>query len=155
MTTDLLTPPAMPKAGAICYAAATDVLLYKASPHVGAHLPGVRDVALWSTDQLRARDTHWQSIVAALIERAEKAEADAEYQKLMPLMRTGFYVHFDVLDERQAQRNHGQTLARLRERGGLGPSEALAIAERRSWRQTNIPEAITALSALAAAKGAA
>lgn len=31
--------------------------------------------------------------------------------------------------ERQAQRNHGQTLARLSERGGLSPSEALAVLE--------------------------
>ena len=46
--------PALPKVGPICYAAAQDVLLYKESPAVGRHIPGVFDVALWSTDQMRA-----------------------------------------------------------------------------------------------------
>lgn len=36
--------------------------------------------------------------------------------------------------EDQARRNHGQTLERLRERGGLAPSELLAILEDRPWR---------------------
>lgn len=35
--------------------------------------------------------------------------------------------------EPQAIRNHGQTLARLKERGGLAPSEAVAIMLRKRW----------------------
>ena len=35
--------------------------------------------------------------------------------------------------EPQAKRNHGQTLRRLKERGGLSPSEAVAIMLRREW----------------------
>jgi hypothetical protein len=44
----------LPGAGPICYGSASDILLYKPAPEVGTHLPGVRDVGLWSTDQLRA-----------------------------------------------------------------------------------------------------
>lgn len=35
--------------------------------------------------------------------------------------------------EAQAQRNHGQSLKRLAERGGLSACEALAVAEGRPW----------------------
>lgn len=35
--------------------------------------------------------------------------------------------------EEQAQSNHGQSLERLAQRGGLGASEALDIIEGRSW----------------------
>lgn len=35
--------------------------------------------------------------------------------------------------EGQAQRNHGQTLNRLAERGGLSTGEAIAILEGRKW----------------------
>ena len=35
----------------------------------------------------------------------------------------------------QAQRNHHQTLERLAERGGLGPSEAVVIIQDRQWRR--------------------
>lgn len=37
--------------------------------------------------------------------------------------------------ERQAMRNHGQTLSRLAERGGLGACEAVAIIEDRRWHR--------------------
>lgn len=35
--------------------------------------------------------------------------------------------------ERQAMTNHGQTLERLAQRGGLGASEAIDIVEGRKW----------------------
>lgn len=37
--------------------------------------------------------------------------------------------------ERQAQENHGQTLARLAERGGLSPSEMMCVLQDRKWRR--------------------
>jgi len=37
--------------------------------------------------------------------------------------------------EAQAQRNHGQTLERLHERGGLAPCELCAVLEDRRWRR--------------------
>lgn len=35
---------------------------------------------------------------------------------------------------RQADANHGQTLNRLAERGGLSPCEAVAVIEDRKWQ---------------------
>ena len=42
-------------------------------------------------------------------------------------------VHFSFLSEEWAQRNHGQSLTRLAERGGLGCCEMAANLERRPW----------------------
>lgn len=55
---DTVKLPPLPRVGPICYVSAQDVLMYVVSPSTGTHLPGVRDVALWSTDQIRdyARD---------------------------------------------------------------------------------------------------
>ena len=39
--------------------------------------------------------------------------------------------------EEQAYKNHGQTLKRLAERGGLSFCEALAVLEDRQWRKTD------------------
>lgn len=47
--------------------------------------------------------------------------------------------------ERQADRNHGQTLKRLAERGGLSPCEAVAVIEDRDWRPMSDDEAIARL----------
>lgn len=51
----------------------------------------------------------------------------------MPVMGTKIAIRFDALNEQWAQNNHGQSLARLAERGGLGADEALAILKRRRW----------------------
>lgn len=40
--------------------------------------------------------------------------------------------------EAQAQRNHGQSLERLAQRGGLAPSEALDIIEGRRWGSAKV-----------------
>ena len=42
---------------------------------------------------------------------------------------------------KQAQSNHGQTLERLAERGGLGPAEALAVLDDRHWDRIPIEKA--------------
>jgi hypothetical protein len=47
--------------------------------------------------------------------------------------------------ERQALQNHGQDLATLRRRGGLGSCEAVAILEDRRWRKMDEIEAIERL----------
>lgn len=52
----------------------------------------------------------------------------------MPIIGTCLAVRMDALDERQAKINHSQTLARLAERGGLSPCEALALLLRQAWR---------------------
>lgn len=43
--------------------------------------------------------------------------------------------------ERQANTNHGQTVERLKERGGLGWSELAAVVEGRDWRQMDVDAA--------------
>lgn len=48
--------------------------------------------------------------------------------------------------EKQAQMNHSQTLARLAERGGLSPCEALAILDDRAWRRMPITKSCAELS---------
>ncbi len=49
--------------------------------------------------------------------------------------------------EEQARRNHGQSLTRLAERGGLSPAELVAVLTDRSWRDVRwlLPETIVAL----------
>jgi hypothetical protein len=48
----------------------------------------------------------------------------------------------------QAQKNHGQALERLAERGGLGPDEMLAIIEGRRWHAMDEADALAQLKAL-------
>jgi hypothetical protein len=67
----------------------------------------------------------------------------------MPIMQTGLRVSFDLLSEQQAQRNHGQSLKRLAERGGLSPCEVLALHEQRSWRGMDADEALRKVKILA------
>ncbi len=50
--------------------------------------------------------------------------------------------------EAQALANHGQTLGRLKQRGGLTPSEVVAILEGRSWPQRENDEDIGQLAKL-------
>ena len=45
---------ALPKVGAIGYASVVDIDRYAKTMTIGPHLLGVRDVALWTTDQMRA-----------------------------------------------------------------------------------------------------
>lgn len=70
-------------------------------------------------------------------------------EEYMPIMRTGMMVRMSLLDENQALINHGQTLSRLKERGGISACEALAIAEKRKWKFQSAPECMTILQKLA------
>lgn len=49
--------------------------------------------------------------------------------------------NFVAPHEAQAQRNHSQTLNRLKDRGGLSPSELLAVLEDRDWKKMSDAEA--------------
>lgn len=53
----------------------------------------------------------------------------------------------------RALRNHGQTLERLRNRGGLAPDELVAVLEDRPWRRMTPDEAFTRLRAILAGAG--
>jgi hypothetical protein len=52
----------------------------------------------------------------------------------MPILGTRLAIRMDALNEQQAQANHYQSLVQLAKRGGLGAAEALAVVERRNWR---------------------
>ncbi|KKN03889.1 hypothetical protein LCGC14_1103200 [marine sediment metagenome] len=51
----------------------------------------------------------------------------------------------------QAKKNHNQTLAELESRGGLDPTEILAIIEDRKWKDIDLQEADRQLAELVAA----
>ena len=50
--------------------------------------------------------------------------------------------------ESQAQLNHGQSLQRLNERGGLSPSEAVAVLENKFWTEVQVEEGVVRLEEL-------
>jgi hypothetical protein len=50
--------------------------------------------------------------------------------------------------ERQAMKNHYQTLERLAERGGLSPDELVAVLEDRRWSNIPLKEALDRLRQL-------
>lgn len=52
--------------------------------------------------------------------------------------------------EAQAASNHGQTLERLAERGGLSPGEAVAVMSGRRWRRMSDADASSELARLVA-----
>ena len=66
-------------------------------------------------------------------------------EKWMPLGGTGLAIRMDLLNEEHAQRNHGQSLSRLAERGGIDLQEALAIIELRKWKRQETEETLQAL----------
>ncbi len=82
---------------------------------------------------------------------ALSAQQAATADTWMPLQHTGLAIRMDLLNEEQAQRNHGQSLRRLAERGGLSPTEAAAVIDRRAWKAISVPEAMAALQAHSAA----
>ena len=66
-----MTTVTLPKSGPVCYADAQSILEYRL-PMVGSHLPGVRDVGLWTTDQMRA---YAQATADAWAEKLDAARA--------------------------------------------------------------------------------
>lgn len=55
------------------------------------------------------------------------------------------HVRMSSFHQEWAARNHGQTLERLAERGGLDVTEAAAIYQRRRWRPMLIEDALAAI----------
>lgn len=62
---------------------------------------------------------------------------EIEYMPIHPEDASKFdcptQVPMHLLNEEQAQRNHGQSLKRLKERGGLSVKEILAIVDKKNW----------------------
>lgn len=72
---------------------------------------------------------------------------------VMPIMKPNneaidcpINIPFSLLNEKQAFGNHGQTLIRLADRGGLSPCEAVAIIENRRYKRMEMQEAINILN---------
>lgn len=49
-------------------------------------------------------------------------------------------IRMDCLSNRQAQKNHSQSLDRLKERHGISPKEALALYRRVPWQEVDCTE---------------
>jgi hypothetical protein len=84
--------------------------------------------------------------------RAESAEArvkelEARSARRFPIMG-GPSIPWEMIApcERQAQSNHQQSLERLAERGGLDPTEALAVLESRRWHWMDPAFALASLA---------
>jgi lambda repressor-like predicted transcriptional regulator len=67
----------------------------------------------------------------------------------MPVLGHPLAIRAVLLDRRQALANHGQSLERLAERGGLSLDEAAAIALRRKWAPMKAEDALAALKGCA------
>ena len=81
--------------------------------------------------------------------------------KLFPIMGKLTGTHLPSIpwaaiapSELQARRNHDQTLDRLAERGGLSPSEAIAVLEGRHWHSMDWDESVRRLNEIVAERSA-
>jgi len=54
----------------------------------------------------------------------------------MPILGGAIFIRMNLLNEEWAERNHGQSLEKLADRGGLSLSEAAAIIEGRKWSRS-------------------
>lgn len=75
----------------------------------------------------------------------DAAMSAPEPEQWFPLLGTGLAIRRALLDEATAQRNHGQSLTRLAERGGLSPCEAVAVLNRRDWKRMETKAALLEL----------
>lgn len=95
-----------------------------------------------------------RAVLSEMDAREALADAHAELSRLTEARDTRLFPirggpaiawYLMTPHERQAQRNHDQTLRRLAERGGLSPCEAVAVLEDRDWRSMPDAEAKAAL----------
>lgn len=84
-------------------------------------------------------------------ETAGVGPVDATVRPLvwMPVLGYPLAIRAALLSEAQAMANHGQSLARLAERGGMSLDEAAAVALRRKWAPMTKDEALGALKGAA------
>jgi len=52
------------------------------------------------------------------------------------------FVRWDALNDGWAYHNHSQNLTQLAARGGLDPTELVAVIEKRQWRRIPLEEAV-------------
>jgi hypothetical protein len=78
-------------------------------------------------------------------EADQAASAAGVTPRWMPIQGTPLAVDMRNLSDRQAHRNHDQSLKRLAERGGLSLQEALALMNEKKWTAYRETTAETAL----------
>lgn len=93
--------PKLPNVGPIGYASVVDIERYETRLSIGPHLPGVRDVALWTTDQMRAFANATCAMRAA---QAAPASQDAEDALMKALERA--YSWMDSQADTQSKGGH-------------------------------------------------
>ena len=71
----------------------------------------------------------------------------------MPVLGYPLAIPISMLSPQQAISNHGQTLERIAERGGLSLSEAAALASGRAWRSMSLEAALAELKSVADRRG--
>jgi len=73
--------------------------------------------------------------MAKKTQEADQAASAAEgvTPRWMPIQDTPLAVDMRNLSDRQAHRNHDQSLKRLADRGGLSLQEALALMNEKKW----------------------
>lgn len=91
----------------------------------------------------------WAKIARLAILARERA---ARVEAWMPIHSTPFAIRMSALSEEWAQRNHGQSLGQLAERGGLDLAEAASIVESRPYYPRTAREAIHAINDWLAAR---
>lgn len=103
----------------------------------------------WLTASGVTYDKHDVRSLTALILARERA---ARVEAWMPIHSTPFAIRMSALSEEWAQRNHGQSLGQLAERGGLDLAEAASIVESRPYYPRTAREAIHAINDWLAAR---
>ena len=104
--------------------------------------------ALKERDYVRADLSRLREAADALQLRAEKAESELATarenyrERMFPVLQEGwsFPWRYVAPFEAQAQRNHGQSLSRLAERGGLCSVELLCVVNDLAWRERIGPD---------------
>ena len=96
--------------------------------------------------------TALQADLAAAVARAEKAEGILSRKGFPILGSRGASIDWQLVADHgeQAQTNHGQTVSRLAERGGLSWSELHAVLHNRRWQKMDSNEAMIACRGLEA-----
>ncbi len=106
-------------------------------------LKAVRKIPSWDRKPY-INDTDLEDLINQ-IDMVEVEDAKSQYEPY-PILESRRgpkqYIPRGLLSphEQQARRNHGQSLSRLAQRGGLSWTEALAIIEDKNWRDAEHDE---------------
>ena len=94
----------------------------------------------WRTFPASSNEVAAAQIIEELQRRLARLSTAIWSERLFPILcphyiNSKVYVPWDFVAQhkQQAEKNHGQTLTRLAERGGLSVSELCAVIEDREW----------------------